>query len=41
LINTKHAKTFEIFDAGMAIIDATLERAKRDEEELVVSLKEL
>jgi hypothetical protein len=34
LINTKHAKTSKLIDAGMAIIDATLDREKRDEEEL-------
>jgi hypothetical protein len=33
LINTEHAKTSELIDAGMEITDATLDRAKRDEEE--------
>jgi hypothetical protein len=41
LINTDHAKKFELIDAGMVITYATLDRAKRDEEELVDSLKEL
>jgi hypothetical protein len=41
LINTEHAKTSELIGVGMVITDATLDRAKRDEEELVASLKEL
>jgi len=41
LINTEHAKTYELIGAGMAILYATQDRAKRDEEESVVSLKEL
>ena len=41
LIKTEHAKTSKLIDVGMEIIDATLDRAKRDEEELVVVLKEL
>jgi hypothetical protein len=41
LINTDHSKTSELIDAGMAITDATLDRAKRDEKELVATLKEL
>jgi hypothetical protein len=41
LINTEHAKTSELISAGMEITDATLERGKRDEEELATSLKEL
>jgi hypothetical protein len=41
LINTEHAKTYELIGAGMEIIDATLDRVKRDEEELVSALKEL
>jgi hypothetical protein len=41
LINTKHAKTFELIDAGMEITDATLDRAKRDKVELAATLKEL
>jgi hypothetical protein len=39
LINTEHAKTSELIGTGMEIIDATLDREKRDEEELVVALK--
>jgi hypothetical protein len=35
LINTEHAKTSELIDAGMEITDATLDRDKRDEKELV------
>jgi hypothetical protein len=41
MINTEHAKTFELIDAGMEIIDATLDRVKRDEKELSFSLKEV
>jgi hypothetical protein len=41
LITTEHAKTSELISTGMAITDATLDREKRDEEELVVVLKEL
>jgi hypothetical protein len=39
MINTKHAKESELINVGMAIIDATLDREKIDEEELVVALK--
>jgi hypothetical protein len=41
LINTEHAKTSELINAGMAITDATLEREKRDEDDMANSLKEL
>jgi hypothetical protein len=41
LINTKHATTSELIDAGMEITDATLDRARRDKEELATALKEL
>jgi polyhydroxyalkanoate synthesis regulator protein len=41
LINTEHAKTSELIGAGMAITDATLDRAKRDEKELAAAMKEL
>jgi hypothetical protein len=41
MINTEHAKTFELIGAWMEITDATLDREKRDEEELVATLKEL
>jgi hypothetical protein len=41
LINTKNDKTSELIDTAMEITYATLDRDKRDEEELVVSLKEL
>jgi hypothetical protein len=41
LINTEHAKTSELIGIGMEITDATLDRAKRDEKELVATLKEL
>jgi hypothetical protein len=40
-INTDHAKTSQLINTGMAIIDATLDRMKRDEEELATTLKEL
>jgi hypothetical protein len=39
LINTEHAKTSELIGARMEIIDATLDREKRDEEKLVDALK--
>jgi hypothetical protein len=39
LISTEHAKTSEIIGAGMEITDATLDRVKRDEKEMVVVLK--
>jgi len=41
MINTNHAKTSKLIDAGMTITDATLDREKKDEEELVASMKEL
>ena len=41
LFSTKHAKTAELIDAGMAITDATLDRERRDEKELATTLKEL
>jgi hypothetical protein len=41
MINTEHAKTFELISAGMEITYATLDREKRDEEDLVAALKEL
>jgi hypothetical protein len=41
LINTKHTKMSELIGAGMEITDATLDRAKRDEEEMATALKEL
>jgi len=41
LINTEPAKTFELIGAGMEISNATLDREKRDEEELAAALKEL
>jgi hypothetical protein len=41
LISTEHAKTSELIGTGMEITDATLDREKRDEEELVIVLKEL
>jgi hypothetical protein len=41
LINTEHAKTSKLIGVGMTITDATLDREKRDEEELATALKEL
>jgi hypothetical protein len=41
LMNTENAKTSELIGAGMEITDATLDRAKRDEEELASVLKKL
>jgi hypothetical protein len=37
----KQTKMSKIIDIGMAIIDATLDRSRRDEKELAVALKEL
>ena len=41
LINTENARTYELIGVGMAISYATLDRAKKDEKELVFALKEL
>jgi hypothetical protein len=41
LINTEHAKTSELIGVGLAITDATLDKDNRDEEEIIVVLKEL
>jgi hypothetical protein len=41
LINTTHAKTSKLIDVGMEITYSTLDRAKRDEKELAIALKEL
>jgi hypothetical protein len=41
LMNTNNAKTSELIDVGMEITNATLDREKRDEEELSTTLKEL
>jgi hypothetical protein len=41
LISTKHAKTSDIISAGMEITNATLDRERKDEEELVVVLNQL
>jgi len=41
LISTVHAKTSKLIGVGMAIKYATLDRARKDEEELVVVLTEL
>jgi hypothetical protein len=41
LINTEDAKTYELIDVGMEILDSTLDRAKQEEKELASSLKEL
>jgi hypothetical protein len=41
LISTEHAKTSELIGAGMEITDATLDRERKDEEELATVLKEL
>jgi hypothetical protein len=40
ILSTKHAKTFELIDVRMAIIDAKLDREIRDEQELAIALKE-
>ena len=41
MINIEHAKTSELIGIGMAITNATLDKEKRDEEEMAASLKEL
>ena len=41
LLSIEHAKTSELINAGMAIMDATLDRARRDEKELAIALQEL
>jgi exosome complex RNA-binding protein Rrp42 (RNase PH superfamily) len=41
MLNTKHAKTFELIGVGMVITDATLDRERIYEKELVATLKEL
>jgi hypothetical protein len=39
LISTEHAKTSNPIGTGIAIIDATLDRSRLDEKELVAALK--
>jgi hypothetical protein len=41
LINTEHAKMSKIIDIGMAIIDANLDRERKDEAELATALNKL
>jgi uncharacterized protein YaeQ len=41
LLNTEHAKTSKIISVGMAIMEATLDIARRDEKRLSTTLKEL
>jgi hypothetical protein len=41
LINTTNAWKYKILGVGKALSNATLDRAKRDEKELVAALKEL
>jgi hypothetical protein len=41
LINTENARTSELISVGRAISDATLDKAKKDEKEMVATLKEL
>jgi hypothetical protein len=40
LVNTEHAMTSKLISAGMEITDATLDRVKRDEDDLAATLKE-
>jgi hypothetical protein len=40
-INTEHAKTSELINIGMVIIDTTLDRASKYEEDMATTLKEL
>jgi hypothetical protein len=41
LLRIEHAKTSDLIGAGMAIIDATLDRARKYEKELASTLKDL
>jgi hypothetical protein len=41
LISTKHPKTSKLISAGMTIIDATLYKMRKDEEDFTTVLKEL
>ena len=41
LLSTEHAKTSKLINARMAITDAMLDRARRDEKDLDVALKQL
>jgi hypothetical protein len=41
LISTEHAKMSKLIGAGMTITDATLDRERKDEDNLVTVLKEL
>jgi hypothetical protein len=41
MISTEHAKTSQLIDAGREITDATLDRERKDEEEMVAALKKL
>jgi hypothetical protein len=41
LMNTEHAKTSELINAGIEITYATLDKEKRDEEDLAAALKDL
>jgi hypothetical protein len=41
LINIEHAKTSKIISAGMDIMDATLDKTRRDEKDMVLTLLEL
>jgi len=41
LISTEHAKTSDLIGAGMEITDATLDKARKDEEDMSIALKEL
>jgi hypothetical protein len=41
LISKEHAKMSELIDVGMVITYATLDRVRKDEEELAAVLKEL
>jgi hypothetical protein len=41
LISTEHARMSELIGAGMAITDATLDRARKDEEELATMRMDL
>jgi hypothetical protein len=40
-ISTMHAKMSKLINAGMAITDASLDRERKDEEEMATVLKEL
>jgi hypothetical protein len=41
LISMEHVKMSKLIGGGMAIIDATMDRERKDEEEMATTLKDL